>query len=202
MKKIIITVGRQFGSGGHVVARSLSKKLGIPMYDSELITKAAEMSGFSTDFFKEKDEKRNIFPLSNYFSSSILGAPQNFLNSDALFKIQSSVIKDIASKESAVIVGRCSNYLLRDLDCVLDVFITAPMKTRIERVSERNSLDEEKAKELILKSDKKRETYYNYFTFGAWGAASDYDLCVDSSILGIDGTADFIIDFAKKSSLL
>lgn len=202
MKKIIITVGRQFGSGGHVVARSLSKKLGIPMYDSELITKAAEMSGFSTDFFKEKDEKRNIFPLSNYFSSSILGAPQNFLNSDALFKIQSSVIKDIASKESAVIVGRCSNYLLRDLDCVLDVFITAPMKTRIARVSERNSLDEEKAKELILKSDKKRETYYNYFTFGAWGAASDYDLCVDSSILGIDGTADFIIDFAKKSSLL
>lgn len=202
MKKIIITVGRQFGSGGHVVATSLSKKLGIPMYDSELITKAAEMSGFSTDFFKEKDEKRNIFPLSNYFSSSILGAPQNFLNSDALFKIQSSVIKDIASKESAVIVGRCSNYLLRDLDCVLDVFITAPMKTRIARVSERNSLDEEKAKELILKSDKKRETYYNYFTFGAWGAASDYDLCVDSSILGIDGTADFIIDFAKKSSLL
>ena len=202
MKKIIITVGRQFGSGGHVVARSLSKKLGIPMYDSELITKAAEMSGFSTDFFKEKDEKRNIFQLSNYFSSSILGAPQNFLNSDALFKIQSSVIKDIASKESAVIVGRCSNYLLRDLDCVLDVFITAPMKTRIARVSERNSLDEEKAKELILKSDKKRETYYNYFTFGAWGAASDYDLCVDSSILGIDGTADFIIDFAKKSSLL
>ncbi len=202
MKKIIITVGRQFGSGGHVVATSLSKKLGIPMYDSELITKAAEMSGFSTDFFKEKDEKRNIFPLSNYFSSSILGAPQNFLNSDALFKIQSSVIKDIASKESAVIVGRCSNYLLRDLDYVLDVFITAPMKTRIARVSERNSLDEEKAKELILKSDKKRETYYNYFTFGAWGAASDYDLCVDSSILGIDGTADFIIDFAKKSSLL
>ena len=202
MKKIIITVGRQFGSGGHVVATSLSKKLGIPMYDSELITKAAEMSGFSTDFFKEKDEKRNIFPLSNYFSSSILGAPQNFLNSDALFKIQSSVIKDIASKESAVIVGRCSNYLLRDLDYVLDVFITAPMKTRIARVSERNSLDEEKAKELILKSDKKRETYYNYFTFGTWGAASDYDLCVDSSILGIDGTADFIIDFAKKSSLL
>ena len=184
------------------MATSLSKKLGIPMYDSELITKAAEMSGFSTDFFKEKDEKRNIFPLSNYFSSSILGAPQNFLNSDALFKIQSSVIKDIASKESAVIVGRCSNYLLRDLDYVLDVFITAPMKTRIARVSERNSLDEEKAKELILKSDKKRETYYNSFTFGAWGAASDYDLCMDSSILGIDGTADFIIDFAKKSSLL
>ena len=133
MKKIIITVGRQFGSGGHVVATSLSKKLGIPMYDSELITKAAEMSGFSTDFFKEKDEKRNIFPLSNYFSSSILGAPQNFLNSDALFKIQSSVIKDIASKESAVIVGRCSNNLLRDLDYVLDDFITAPMKTRIFR---------------------------------------------------------------------
>ena len=202
MANTIITISREFGSGGHVVATSLSKKLGIPMYDSELITKAAEMSGFSTDFFKEKDEKRNIFPLSNYFSSSILGAPQNFLNSDALFKIQSSVIKDIASKESAVIVGRCSNYLLRDLDYVLDVFITAPMKTRIARVSERNSLDEEKAKELILKSDKKRETYYNYFTFGAWGAASDYDLCVDSSILGIDGTADFIIDFAKKSSLL
>lgn len=201
-KSIIITVGRQFGSGGHLVAIELGKRLGIPMYDNELITKAAEASGFSTDFFKEKDEKRNFFPLSNYFSSSILGAPQNFLNSDALFKIQSSVIKDIADKESAVIVGRCSNYLLRERKNVLDVFITAPMETRIARVAERNSLSEEKAKDLIIKSDRKRETYYNYFTFGAWGAASDYDLCVDSSILGIEGTADFIIEFAKKSDLL
>ncbi len=200
-EKIIINVGRQFGSGGKQVALELGKRLDISVYDNELISKAAEASGFSKDFFKEKDEKRNLFSFSSFFSTQ-LGQPQNYVNENELFKIQSSVIRDIAEKESAVIVGRCADYILRDKDFTLDIFITAPLEARKERVAQRLGLSLEKAEETIARTDRKRETYYNYFTFGHWGVASNYDLCVDSSILGIDGTADYIIDFARRAGLL
>ena len=200
-EKIIINVGRQFGSGGKQVALELGKRLDISVYDNELISKAAEASGFSKDFFKEKDEKRNLFSFSSFFSTQ-LGQPQNYVNENELFKIQSSVIRDIAEKESAVIVGRCADYILRDKDFTLDIFITAPLEARKERVAQRLGLSLEKAEETIARTDRKRETYYNYFTFGHWGVASNYDLCVESSILGIDGTADYIIDFARRAGLL
>ncbi|MBO8455948.1 MAG: cytidylate kinase-like family protein [Bacteroidetes bacterium] len=200
-EKIIINVGRQFGSGGKQVALELGKRLDISVYDNELISKAAEASGFSKDFFKEKDEKRNLFSFSSFFSTQ-LGQPQNYVNENELFKIQSSVIRDIAEKESAVIVGRCADYILRDKDFTLDIFITAPLEARKERVAQRLGLSLEKAEETIARTDRKRETYYNYFTFGHWGVASNYDLCVDSSILGIDGTADYIIDFARRAGLM
>lgn len=200
-EKIIINVGRQFGSGGKQVALELGKRLDISVYDNELISKAAEASGFSKDFFKEKDEKRNLFSFSSFFSTQ-LGQPQNYVNENELFKIQSIVIRDIAEKESAVIVGRCADYILRDKDFTLDIFITAPLEARKERVAQRLGLSLEKAEETIARTDRKRETYYNYFTFGHWGVASNYDLCVDSSILGIDGTADYIIDFARRAGLM
>lgn len=200
-EKIIINVGRQFGSGGKQVALELGKRLGINVYDNELISKAAEASGFSKDFFTEKDEKRNLFSFSSFFSTQF-GQPQNYVNENELFKIQSSVIRDIAEKESAVIVGRCADYILRDKDFTLDIFITAPLGTRKERIAERLGLSPEKAEETIARTDRKRETYYNYFTFGNWGVASNYDLCIDSSILGIEGTADYIIDFARRAGLL
>ena len=200
-EKIIINVGRQFGSGGKQVALELGKRLDISVYDNELISKAAEASGFSKDFFKEKDEKRNLFSFSSFFSTQ-LGQPQNYVNENELFKIQRSVIRDSAEKESAVIVGRCADYILRDKDFTLDIFITAPLEARKERVAQRLGLSLEKAEETIARTDRKRETYYNYFTFGHWGVASNYDLCVDSSILGIDGTADYIIDFARRAGLL
>ena len=200
--KIIINVGRQFGSGGKLVALELGKMLGIHVYDNELITKAAETSGFSPDVFKKKDEKRNMFPVSSFFATQTFGAPKNFLNGENLFQIQSSVIRDIAEKESAVIVGRCADYILRDMDCAIDVFITAPEEIRIRTVMERMNLTREKAMDLIAKTDRKRETYYNYYTFGNWGVASNYDLCVDSSILGTEGTAEYIIDFARRSGRL
>lgn len=200
--KIIINVGRQFGSGGKLVALELGKMLGIKVYDNELITKAAETSGFSPDVFRNKDEKRNLFPVSSFFATQTFGTPKNFLNGENLFLIQSSVIKDIAEKESAVIVGRCADYILRDMDCTIDVFITAPEETRIQRVMERMQISREKAIDLMTKTDRKRETYYNYYTFGNWGVASNYDLCIDSSILGTEGTAEYIIDFARKSGIL
>ena len=200
--RIIINLGRQFGSGGKQVALELGRKLGINVYDNELITKAAESSGFSPDVFMKKDEKRNLFPVSSFFATQTFGSPKNYLNGENLFQIQSSVIRDIAEKESAVIVGRCADYILRDMDCTVDVFITAPEENRIQMIMDRLNLSRDKAEDLIEKTDRKRETYYNYYTFGNWGVASNYDLCIDSSILGIEGTADYIIDFAVRAGIL
>lgn len=202
MEKIIINIGRQFGSGGRIVAEKLGQKLGINVYDSELISRAAETSGFSPYLFRKSDEKRSAFSLRSFFCSQDFGQPENYVNSEELFKIQSTVIRDIATKESAIIIGRCSDYILRNMECTLDVFICAPKEYRKKTVSERLGISLEKAEDIINKKDKSRETYYNYFTFGNWGTASNYDLCVDSSILGIEGTADLILDFARRAGKL
>lgn len=200
-KNTIINIGRQFGSGGKLIALRISEVLGIPVYDNELISKAADESGFSKELFERSDEKRSIFSMSSFFGSGRFGSAQNFVGDNELFKIQSEVIKNIAAKESAIFVGRCSNYILRDTEC-LDVFITAPMEDRVKRVSERLGISPEEAQDRIVKQDRTRETYYNFFTFGNWGAASDYDLCVDSSLLGIDRTSDYIIEFGRKTGLI
>ena len=197
-KKIIITIGRQFGSGGLAVARELGRRLEIPVYDSELITKAAQDSGFSVEFFEKKDEKRGWASL---FSMSF-NADENYMSDGGLFKIQSQTIRRIAEEGSAILVGRCSDYILRDMDCCVDIFLTSPEEVRAERVVERTRIPFDKAMEEIAKRDKARAEYYNYFTFGNWGVASNYDLCIDSSILGIKGTADLIIEFALKKGLL
>ena len=197
----IINIGRQFGSGGKQVALNIGSKLGIKVYDNELISKAAEESGFSKELFERSDEKRSMFNISSFFSSDRFVGSRNYVGDNELFKIQSDVIRDIAEKGSAIFVGRCSNYILRDMRC-LDVFISAPLEERIKRVCERTGLEEEDARTRIERQDRTRETYYNFFTFGNWGAASDYDLCIDSSILGIEGTTDCIIDFGRKAGLI
>ena len=201
-KKIIINIGRQFGGGGLAVASEIGKKLGIPVYDRELIKKAAQDSGFSAELFEQSDEKRRIFSLSAIFTSIYTSPSENYMSDSGLFEIQCATIKKIAEQGSAVIVGRCSDYVLREMDCVLNVFLTSPLSVRVERICERHNLDVDKAEALILQKDKAREEYYNYYTFGNWGVASTYDLCIDSSRLGIEGTADYIIDFARRSGLL
>lgn len=201
-KKIIINIGRQFGGGGLGVASELGKKLGIPVYDRELITKAAQDSGFSAELFEQSDEKRRIFSLSSIFTSLISSPTENYMSDNGLFEIQCSTVRKIAEQGSAIIVGRCSDYVLRDMDCTLNVFLTSPLPIRVERICKRHDLDPEKAEALILQKDKAREEYYNYYTFGNWGVASTYDLCLDSSRLGIEGTADLIIDFAKRTGLV
>ena len=140
MKGLIINVGRQFGSGGKLVALEIGRQLGINVYDNELISKAAEASGFSRDLFMKNDEKRSIFSFSSFFSPQGFGQMGNCIDESALFKIQSNVIKDIAEHESAVIVGRCADYILRDRGMTLDIFISAPLEDRIKRVSERMGL--------------------------------------------------------------
>ncbi len=201
-KKLIINIGRQFGGGGLGVASELGRKLEIPVYDRELIAKAAQDSGFSAALFEQSDEKRRIFSLSAIFTSIYSSPTENYMSDKGLFEIQCETIRRIAGQGSAIIVGRCSDYILRDMDCILNVFLTSPLEERVKRICERHGLCEEKAEALILQKDKAREEYYNYYTFGNWGVASTYDLCIDSSRLGIEGTADFIIDFAKRSGLL
>lgn len=200
-KNIIITIGRQFGSGGKSVADALGRKLGIPVYDSELITKAAQDSGFSAELFVERDEKRRFFSLSKIFTNTYSDT-EDYMSDNGLFKMQSDTIRRIAEQGSAIIVGRCSDYILRDLDNVVDVFLTSPVEVRAERVAERLGISKEKAEEVIEKKDNGRAEYYNYYTFGNWGHATTYDICLDSSLLGIEGTADFIIDFARKAGKL
>lgn len=199
--RLIINIGRQFGSGGLLVARALGEKLGIPVYDQELIEKAAEESGFSRDLFARSDERRSILSLSGYFETGRFGKADNYLGDNQLFSLQSHVIRTIAESGPAIFIGRCSDYVLRDMDC-LDVFITSPKEVRVRRVAQRMGLSPEDAASLIRKKDRTRENYYNYYTFGHWGVASNYDLCVDSSVLGIDGTAEMIIDFCRRSGLL
>lgn len=200
-KKIIINIGRQFGGGGLGVAYELGKKLGIPVYDKELIAKAAQDSGFSKGIFEESDEKKRLFSLSSIFASRF-GDTENYMSDRGLFKMQSETIRKIAEQGSAIIVGRCSDYILRDMECTLDVFLTSPLEVRAARIAERNGLSLEEAEKLAEEKDRNRAEYYNYYTFTDWGVASTYDLCLDSSVLGIEGTADMIIEFARKAGKL
>lgn len=200
--ELIINVGRQFGSGGRLVALALGRKLGIPVCDQELIAKAAEQSGFSKELFANSDEKRNLLALSSFIVDvGRFGSADNYMSDNQLFVIQSNVIRSLADKGPAIFIGRCSDYILRDRKC-LDVFVTATDEVRIKRIAERMNITPEQADSLMRKKDRTRETYYNYYTFGNWGVASNYDLCVDSSVLGIEGTADMIIDFCRRAGLL
>ena len=201
-KDIIITIGRQFGSGGKCVAEVLGRKLGIPVYDQELIMKAAQESGFSAEFFEQSDEKRRFFSLSAIFATAYSSETENYMSDKGLFRIQCETIRNIAAQGPAVIVGRCSDYVLRDMKNKLDVFLTSPLEKRAARVAERQGIDYAKAMETVEREDRNREEYYNYYTFGNWGVASNYDLCIDSDKLGDEGTADMIIEFASRAGLL
>ena len=197
----LINIGRSFGSGGGYVGQAIGQKLGIPFYDNALISKVAEESGYSKSLFAG-EEKRSLFSVSSFFASSRFSyMDSGYVNDDVMFNIQSEVIRSIADKGDAVIIGRCADYILRDRKC-LNVFISAPEEFRIQRLMKEEQLSEDEAEKLMHKKDRTRETYYNYYTFGAWGQASNYNLCVDSSVLGIEGTADFIIDFGRRAGLI
>ncbi len=190
--RLIINIGRQFGSGGRVVADALGSKLGVEVFDNQLLLKAAERSGVSPEFFRINDERKRYLNL---------GFSHNAINDEGLFKIQSDTIRSIAEKQDAIFVGRAADYVLRDFRCV-DVFICAPVEERKKLVAGRSGISLDEAEKLIYKKDRTRENWYNFFTFGHWGVASNYDLCIDSSLLGIEGTADFIIDFARLQGLI
>lgn len=199
-KSLIITIGRQFGSGGKQIASAIGERLGIPVYDQELIVKAADKSGLSPEFLKKSDEHRHLFGLGGILSiGRFWHNTGNLMDDNEIFRIQSEAILDLARKSSAVFVGRASDYVLRDMDTV-NVFIHAPFEVRTKRIAERLGLTPKEAAAEVEKRDRIRKEYYNLFTLGDnWGVASNYDLCLDSSRLGIEGSAELIISFAKET---
>lgn len=203
-EKFVINIGRQLGSGGKAVGERLAERFGIPVYDKRLIKMAAEHSGFGQEFFEKADEKpaKGFFAtLLGYLRSPFAGDDaiyNNPLSHDALFKMQSDVIRQLAERESCIFVGRCADYILREHPRAVNVFITAPDADRIARIRERRSCTEEEARTLMARGDARRADYYNYFSARTWGAASTYHLAADSSVLGIEGTAELIIGFAAR----
>lgn len=194
----VITIGRQFGSGGRAIGKLVAEKLGIPFYDKELIKHIAQESGLSHEILDDYDEKpTNSFlyslSLGAYtYGNSLTGIPEMPM-SDKIFVIQSDVIKNLAKQGPCVIVGRCAESILRDVVPTLNVFIHTDFDARIQRVSEYDGIAHDEAAEKIRKTDKKRASYHNYYSELKWGAATSYDLCIDSKI-GIENAAKLIID--------
>ena len=201
-KHIIICIGRQLGSGGHDIARMLAMDFNANYYDRELLNLAAKESGFSEKFFEENDEKKGFFKSLFNMQAPHLGGTSSLyrtnFSQESLFQFQSDAIRKAAEEGSCVFVGRCADYVLRDMPNVVKVFITASMRSRIDKLLAQRSMTPQQAKRYILQAEEKRASYYNYYTGKTWGAAESYDLCIDSSILGLEETEKLIADFIRK----
>ncbi len=196
-ENFIITIGRQFGSGGREIGKRLSQLMNIGYYDKELMQEAAKESGIDSRFFEKADETT-----PTGFYHAMLGLSSfnygNSLCNETIFKLQSDVIHNIARKQSCVIVGRCADYILRDNPRCISVFIHATMNDRIARIKKYTLLSEKEAEEKAIKTDKRRASYYNFYSDKEWGVSSSYDLSINSSILGVEETALLIKGFVEK----
>ena len=193
----IITIGRQFGSAGREIGRVIAKHLDIKLYDKEMLNRAAQESGLCKELFETHDEKpTNSFLYSlvmdtyslGYSSGSYTDMPINH----KVFLAQFDAIKKIADEGPCILVGRCADYALEEYDNVLSIFIHADLDARVRRIARIYDLTDAKAKELIVKTDKKRFSYYFYYSIYRWGDVNSYDMCLNSSMLGIEGTAEAI----------
>lgn len=193
--KYIFTIGRQFGSGGIAVGKAISEKLGIPFYDSEILTRVAQESGFCEEVLKTHDEKpaQSVFysAWSSPFHSTELPLGLK------VFLAQFNVIKKIAAEGPCVIVGRCADYVLKDLDNVVKAFIYSEPESRIKNLVEKLGVTEKQARSMMHKADKTRTAYYNYFTEKEWGKPESYDLMIDTTQISAEGAADIIIAYSK-----
>ena len=200
MEKIIINVGREVGSSGSEVAKLLAKEFNARLLDKELLDLAAQESGFSAKLFKQNDEYRGF--LNHLFHLSGTATSGDFyedrLSPEALFKFQSNAIRKAASEGSCVFLGRSADYVLRDMENVVNVFVHADLEDRIACVSRVKMCDAETARKLIERKEEERAAYYNYYTGKRWGDSRSYDLCVNSSLLGIEGTARLISGFVRE----
>ena len=197
---LIITIGRECGSGGRHIGQALAEKLGIKCYDKELLNLAAKESGLCKELFETHDEK----PTSSFLYSLVMDTysfgynASSFVDmpiSHKVFLAQFDTIKKIADEGPCVIVGRCADYALADFDNCISIFVHANMDKRIKRIASKYALTEAKARDQILKTDKKRASYYNYYSDKKWGDGSSYNMCIDSGVCGIDGTVQLIKDF-------
>lgn len=201
-KPLVITIGREYGSGGRQIGRQLASELGIKCYDKELLSLAAKDSGICEELFNDQDEKpTNSFLYSlvmdtysmGYSTGSFIDMPLN----QKVFLAQYETIKKLADTESCVIVGRCADYALAEHPNHISIYIKANMDAKIKRIQRLYDYNADKAKDLIIKTDKKRSSYYNYYSNKKWSEAKSYDLCIDSSMLGIDGTVNLILEYIR-----
>lgn len=203
MANKIYTIGREFGSGGREVGEKLAAKLGIKLYDKELLQQAAKDSGFCEEIFENHDEKptnsflyslvMDTYSVSGYSAAPFLDMPLNH----KVFLAQFETIKKISEKESCVIVGRCADYALSDNPDCINVFIHADLDVRIKNVSRNLNITENKARDIINKTDKQRASYYNYYTSKKWGDSKSYNLSLDAGKLGTDNCVEMILKFRE-----
>lgn len=203
MANKIYTIGREFGSGGREVGEKLAAKLGIKLYDKELLQQAAKDSGFCEEIFEKHDEKptnsflyslvMDTYSVSGYSAAPFLDMPLNH----KVFLAQFETIKKIAEKESCVIVGRCADYALSDNPDCINIFIHADLDVRIKNVSRNLNITENKARDIINKTDKQRASYYNYYTSKKWGDSKSYNLSLDAGKLGTDNCVEMILKFRE-----
>lgn len=191
-KRCIVTIGREYGSGGREIGEKLAEKLGIAFYDRQFLELASLETGHSEDTLSEEDEiaRKNYYP---YRTENL---------SEELFRIQSRIMIEKAKSESCVIVGRCSDIVLKDFANVVHIFIYAHEEDRVRRVMERLNLDEVKARKQMKKTEKIRRSYYQYFTDCDWGDRENKDLLINSSVTGIDKSVDVIIAYLKVRGLI
>lgn len=196
----IITITRQFGSGGHDIGKALSEKLDIPFYDKELISIAAKESGIAPEVFETVDEKATnslLYSLSmgfNHYNNGFT-ATEDLPFNDRLYILQHKIIKELAEKENFVVVGRCADYVLRENPNVVKVYIYADIESRIKRAVERHDIDSVRAKQAVVKADKNRANYYSFYSGKKWGLADNYDLCINSTNLTVDQAVEVILSY-------
>jgi len=201
-ENLVIAIGRQCGSSGKVIGEKVAAALGIKCYDKELLALAAKNSGLCEELFQSHDEK----PTNSFLYSLVMDTYNVGLTSSGymdmpinhkIFLAQFDTIKKLAEEESCVIVGRCADYALADDPNLVSVFITADDKDKIQSLKELYQIDEAKAKEVMVKTDKKRSSYYNYYSNKKWGDVRSYDLCINRSAIGVDGAVDMILKYVE-----
>ena len=198
----IITIGRQFGSGGREIGQRVAANFGIKCYDKELLARAAKDSGLCQEVFENHDE----MPTSSFLYNLVMDTYSFGYNSSAyvdmpvshkVFLAQFDTIKKLADEGPCIIVGRCADYALSDRKDVIDLFICGDMDVRIKRIMEKYQLNEQQAKDMIIKKDKQRKSYYDYYSSKKWGHVDTYDLSINSSTLGIEGTVNLINQYVS-----
>jgi len=193
---IVITIAREYGSGGRYIGKLVAEKLGIKLYDKNIIEKMSEETGLSEEYIKDNEQKRTVFDSFNN------GYYAGLNNSDELFIQESNLIKDLADKESCVIVGRCADFILKDKRNVLKIFVSSSMENKIKRATEFYHMDKENAEKEIARINKLRSNHYEYYTERGWETPSNYDICVNSDSIGINNVVDLICSIVEKSKEL
>lgn len=199
-EKIIINIGRQVGSGGHIIAEKLAHHFNIPVFDKEILNLAAKESGFSKKLFEQNDENKGFFKVVTHFRALAVGNNGFYsggLSQEELFQWQSDAIRKAAKEQGGVFVGRAADYVLRDYNSVVNIFITASFDVRIKTIMKRNHCDVDSAKKFIENKENERTSFYNFYTGKRWGDSSSYDLCINTSDIGIENTTNFIAQFIK-----